>query len=133
MGWQQKKVTSVIAFDLAQYFPSLNHEVLAGLLERFGFPSHVVCFFVSYLRQRTTCYSWNGVFSEIFGFDVGVGQGSALSPILSALYLAPLLWHFDKEMPGATLMSYVDDGTIIVQSSTLENTFASKEGLSHCV
>ena len=114
VGWQQKKVTSIIAFDLVQYFPSLNHEVLAGLLERFRFPSHVVRFFDSYLTQRTTRYSWNGVLSEIFGFDVGVGQSSALSPILSALYLAPLLWNFNKEMPGATLMSYVDDGIIIV-------------------
>ena len=50
--------------------------------------------------------------------DVGVGQGSALSPILSSLYLAPLLFRFDS-LPGrAVLLSYVDDVTILVQSKT---------------
>jgi len=83
--------------------------------------------------QRTTRYSWNGILSEIFGFDVGVGQGSALFPILSALYLAPLLWHFDKEMLGATLMSYVDDGTIIVQSSTWKKNLLLLKEAYHVV
>jgi len=49
-----------------------------------------------------------------------VGQGSALSPILSALYLAPVLWKFHTERHNAQLISYVDDGTIIVQSKTWE-------------
>ena len=47
---------------------------------------------------------------------MGMGQGSALSPILSALYLAPILWQASLEAPEAALISYIDDGTIIVQS-----------------
>jgi hypothetical protein len=47
-----------------------------------------------------------------------VGQGSALSPILSALCLAPLLKEFERRVRVAVLISYVDDGTIIVQSDT---------------
>ena len=49
--------------------------------------------------------------------DIDVGQGSALSPVISAIYLAPLLWKFQLDAPEATLMSYVDDGMIIMQSS----------------
>ena len=53
--------------------------------------------------------------------DVGVGLGSALSPILSSLYFAPLLFRFDS-LPGrAVLLSYVDDATILVQSKTWDD------------
>ncbi len=48
--------------------------------------------------------------------DVGVGQGSGLSPVLSALYIAPVmkLYHIRaSEFLDTTLLSYVDDGTII--------------------
>jgi hypothetical protein len=30
-GWSNKKVTSVLAFDIAQFFPSLNHSVLISI------------------------------------------------------------------------------------------------------
>jgi hypothetical protein len=45
-----------------------------------------------------------------------VGQGSALSPILLALCLAPLLKEYESGVHMAVLISYVDNGTIIVQS-----------------
>jgi hypothetical protein len=56
--------------------------------------------------------------SEPHRADVGVGQGSALSPVLSALYIALLMKLYDREAEhlGGTLLSYVDDGTIIAQA-----------------
>jgi hypothetical protein len=56
--------------------------------------------------------------SPEFPSSVGVGQGSALSPILSALCLAPLLKEFECRVRVAVLISYVNNGTIIVQSDT---------------
>jgi hypothetical protein len=47
-----------------------------------------------------------------------VGQSSSLSPILSALCLAPLLKEFEHRVHVAVLISYVDNSTIIVQSDT---------------
>jgi hypothetical protein len=41
-----------------------------------------------------------------------------LSPILSALCLAPLLREFEHRVHVAVLISYVNDGTVIVQSDT---------------
>jgi retron-type reverse transcriptase len=37
-GWAQGVQTSVVAFDIAQFFPSLNHLVLLRIIERSGFP-----------------------------------------------------------------------------------------------
>ena len=117
-GWAKGLKTSVVAFDLAQYFPSLQHGVIITLLKCMGFAMQVCDFFVDYLVGRSMRYAWEGELSPPFETSVGVGQGSALSPILSALYLTPILWQASLEAPEAALMSYVDDGTIIVQSKT---------------
>ena len=124
-GWAKGEKTSVLAFDIAQFFPSLNHDVLMAILRKQGFPPLVVNFFASYLVGRSTVYTWNNFKSDPRQADVGVGQGSALSPVLSALYVAPIMKLYEQEARQAgldsTLISYVDDGTVIVQSKSLND------------
>jgi len=48
-GWAKGKKTSVLAFDIAQFFPSLNHAMLLAILRKQGFSSFVGRFFASYL------------------------------------------------------------------------------------
>ena len=84
-GWAKGLKTSVVAFDIAQFFPSLNHSMLTLILRHFGFPDCIVDFFSNYLVGRSTQYSWNSFLSSVCNTDVSVGQGSALSPILSVL------------------------------------------------
>jgi len=49
--------TSVIAFDIAQFFLSINHDALMAILRKQGFPPLVVNFFASIasLPLTTTC------------------------------------------------------------------------------
>ena len=89
-------VTSFLAFDIAQFFPSLNHHLLALILGKAGFDLRVVNFFLNYLINRRTKYFWNNFSSSSFDINVGVGQGSALSPILSVLYLSLFLHILEK-------------------------------------
>jgi len=91
MGWIRNLATSTLAFDISQFFPLLNHCLLTLILKKVGFDLRVVKFFSNYLVGRKTQYFWNSFSSPFFNIDVGVSQGSALSPILSALYLSPLL------------------------------------------
>jgi hypothetical protein len=119
-GWAKGLKTSVLAFDLAQFFPSINHDVLLAVLAKQGFPPNVVKFFASYLVGRSTRYAWNAFTSPPRSADVGVGQGSALSPVLSALCLAPIMRLFEQHRDACWLLSYVDDGTLIVQSKSLD-------------
>ena len=50
--------------------------------------------------------------------NVGVDQGSALSPILSTLYLSPLIYILEKRIKNLNLpisiLSFVDNGLFIV-------------------
>jgi len=60
--------------------------------------------------------------------DVGVGQGSALSPILSTLYLSPLIYILEKRFKNLNLpisiLSFVDDGLFIVQNKSFSTSNA---------
>jgi len=87
----------MLVFDIAQFFPSLNHQLLPLILNKASFNPKVSTFFQNYLVGRKTKYLWKSFFSLFFNVDVRVGQGSALSSILLSLYLSPILHILKKE------------------------------------
>jgi len=98
IGWIKNMATSSLAFDIAQFFLSLNHCLLALILGKADFDLRVVNFFSNYLVNRRTKYFWNNFSSSSFDVNVGVGQGLALSPILSTLYLSLFLHILEKHL-----------------------------------
>jgi len=130
-GWLRQCHTSVIAFDIAQFFPSLNHEFLSICLKKAGLNTNVVGFFNSYHSNRSTTYTWNNFSSPAFNTNVRVGQGSALFPILSAIYLAPVIKTFKKRIKNlkenipTDILSFMDDSLLISQekSYSLSSSF----------
>src|SRR5258708_33634654 len=83
-----------------------------------------------------TQYSINGENSPFFPCSVGVGQGSALLPILLALYIAPLFHMLDQWIleldeldsvspPLSSFLSFVDDGLLISTCSDFSSTHGS--------
>ena len=121
-GWSKGRSTSSLAFDISQFFPSLNHRLLVLILEKVGLDPKVTNFFANYLIQRSTKYLWNNLTSPSFKVNVGVGQGSALSPILSTLYLSPLIYIIEKRFKNLNLpisiLSFVDDSLFIAQNKS---------------
>ena len=115
-GWAKGLKTSVVAFDIAQFFPSLNHSMLTLILRHFGFPDCIVDFFSDYLVGRSTQYSWNSFLSSACNADVGVGQGSALSPILSVLYITPLIRIFELRAQSLNLSTSILSFVPIIHS-----------------
>ena len=125
-SWTKGLKTSVVAFNIAQFFPSLNHSMLTAILWHSGFADCLVSFFSHYLVGRSTQYSWNSFLSNACDADVGVGQGSALSPILSALYIAPILHLFEQQAQalnlGSSILSFVDVSLLVSQGKTYNKT-----------
>ena len=119
-GWVKNKTTSILAFDIAQFFPSLNHQLLNLFLKKAGLDPKVVSFFTNFLIQRKTNYWWNKFSSPMYEVN---GQGSALSPVLSALYLSPLLYILEKHLKSlnilVSLISFVNDGLFISQNKSI--------------
>ena len=120
--WAKGKATSSLAFDISQFFPSLNHRFLVRILEKAGLDPKVASFFSNYLTQRSTKYLWNNFLSPLFEVNIRVGQGSALFPILSSLYLSPLLFILENRFKNLnipiSILSFVGDGFFIVQDKS---------------
>ncbi|KAF8689725.1 hypothetical protein AX14_003194 [Amanita brunnescens Koide BX004] len=116
-GWH----TSVCAIDVAQFFPSLSHNVMTRILERLGFSHTIVTLIKSYFSERVTSYKWDSATSHKYDFSLGTPQGDCLSPILSALYISTAIRKvFPETMPPAsTRPTSTSSGFICYSSSKL--------------
>ena len=89
-----------------------------------GLDPKVTVFFADYLVRRKTNYIWNNLSSPTYKVNVGVGQESALSSILSALYFSPLLYILENCLKilniPVSLISFVDDSLIIAQNKSID-------------
>ncbi len=109
-----------VAFDVAQFFPSIDHEALLTILAFQGFAKEVVQIFKSYLHNRTTSYFFGQLTGGMFDLPFGIPQGDGPSPTLASLFIAPALHisvPFNPES-SVKLIFYVDDGNIITMSTS---------------
>jgi len=86
-------------------------------------------FFKNYLVERKTQYCWNDFISPAFNINVGVGQGSVLSPICSALYLSLVFHSLEKHLKNLkipiSLISFVDNGLFVSQNKSILHSNAN--------
>ena len=120
---QVKSLTSTLAFNIVQFFPSLNYQLLSLILAKASFNHKISNFFKNYLIRRKTKYPWNKFSSFFYNVDVGVSQGLALFPILSALYLSPLFYILEKWLKNLkipiSILSFVDNSLFISQHKSI--------------
>ena len=123
-GWVKNCSTSTLAFDIAQFFPSLNYQILSLIMDKAEFNLRIFRFFSNYLVGRKTKYLWNNFSSLFFDVNVGMGQGLALSPILFALYLLLVFHIFEKRLKNlkipVSFISFVNDNLLISQNKSFK-------------
>jgi len=116
-GWVKNLLTSILTFNIVQFFLSLNHCLLTLVLKKVEFNNYAITFFANYLVDRKINYFWNNFISHSFDVNVSVGQSSMLSSVLSALYLSPLLYILKKHLKNLkipiSIILFVDDGLFI--------------------
>ena len=127
-SWLKQCYTSVIAFDIAQFFSSLNHQFLSICLKKAGLSTNIKDFFSSYHSGCSTSYLWNSFLSPPFDTNIGVDQGLALSLILFAIYLLPKTFKKRikslKENIPTNILSFVDNGLLISQEKSYSLSFS---------
>ncbi len=118
----------MIGFDVAQFFPSINHELLIAICERRGLPPTFIRWLRAYFLPRSSTFRFGNDSSPPFECPhVGVGQGSALSPTFAGITASPLMFilhnffraHHDFRF--SYFHMYVDDGNIMVSSPSIDN------------
>ena len=117
-----------LAFNIAHFYPSLDHYLLLLILDKVGFNSRISIFFSNYLVNRQTQYVWNSFISPFFRAYKDVGQGSALSLILSVLYIALIFHIFENRMKNllspisVSILLFIDDSLFISQDKSYEKS-----------
>ena len=128
MEWVKGLYTNTLVFYIVQFFSSLNHQLLSMILNKAGIDSKISQFFSRSLINRQTQYVWNYFMSSFFRANVGVGQRSALSSILSAFYIVTIFHIFEKRAKNLSIpilvlfLSFVDDSLFVSQKKSYEKS-----------
>ena len=124
--WLKQCYTNIIAFNITQFFPSLNHTFLSMCLRKAGCNSNIIGFFNSYHSNCLITYTQNSFSSPSISTNVGVDQGSVLSPIISTIYLVPIIKTFKKRIKSlkekipTNILSFVDNSLLISQEKSYD-------------
>jgi len=128
-GWVKNLTTSTLAFDIVQFFPFLNYQLLPLILDKVGLDHKISTFFKNYLVGRKTKYLWNKLTSPSFNVNIGVEQESALFPILSVLYLSSVFLSLENHLKilkiPISIIIFVDNGLFISQNKYILHSNAN--------
>ena len=103
--------SGTLLFDISGFFDNINCDRLKVVLRNRGFSSLLVNWIDAFLTDRTLHLRFNNKVGPLQRQPTGTPQGSPLSPIISALYTAPLLL-LSRNWTDAALSLYIDDGLI---------------------
>jgi hypothetical protein len=84
-------VCASLLFDIQGFFDNVNHGRLMALIESLGFAPKIYRWAASFLKDRVVQLQFNGFTSEDIELEMGMPQGSPVSPVLLIIYASPLL------------------------------------------
>jgi len=119
-GWKSNKVTSTVFLDVKGAYDTVRHSKLLDKLCSIGVPAQFIHWIASFLSNRCVQFAINDAQPCTYATNIGVPQGSALSPILYIIYNSKAFEIIRKH--GCIPNGYADDLTISTHGmSTTEN------------
>lgn len=112
-----RHVGALILFDIQGFFDNLHVDCLAHLVTSLGFAPSLCQWVQSFLTNCQVTMSINRETSPEMVLNHRTPQGSPLSPLLSTIYLIPLLC-LTEEWKFYGLLTYVDDRAIFATGPT---------------
>jgi hypothetical protein len=115
------RIGGTLLFNISRFFDHLNPSFTAHVLHHLGIDDHMIAWVQDFMTQQQVSMTFNNYTTETLEPDLGMPQGSPLSPILSALVTSPIL-HLAESWDDADLTLYVDDGNIFASRPTYRAT-----------
>ncbi|KAF4964395.1 hypothetical protein FSARC_7660 [Fusarium sarcochroum] len=121
--WRKIQKATMMGLDMAGAFDSIQREKLLQVLADKGLPEWFIRLMWSFLSQRGTSLRLPCSESPSFGVEIGIPQGSPLSPLLFLFFAAPLLALINENqhpIKGFTIcaFAYVDDTYLVAVSNS---------------
>jgi hypothetical protein len=125
--WQQamekEQSTGVLQFDLSAAFDTLDHGIMARKLASLNFSDQSLKWVKSYLGGRVQQVQVGNSLSPVRHLDIGVPQGSVLSPLLFLIYISDI----EEWVRSATVTGYADDTSLSMSSSDMPSLLKNLE------
>jgi len=84
---ERNEYTVALFLDLYKAFDTVNHHVLLGKLEHYGFRGAALEWFKNYLAERKQIVNYKLVNSDTLDVSCGVPRESVLGPLLFLIYV----------------------------------------------
>ncbi|KAE8552234.1 hypothetical protein EYB25_006128 [Talaromyces marneffei] len=124
-AWRNRKVLSLVSFDVQGAYNGVLKERLLQRLKARGISDKIVQWISAFCSRRTATIVVNGLTSEQKElFQAGLPQGSPLSPILFLFFNADLVQHRISAAGGS--IAFVDDYTAWVTGPSAD---ANRDGI----
>jgi hypothetical protein len=118
---------NLCAIDLSKAFDKTNHHALLIKLMKRHLPNNLLDILDLWLSNSWSCVKWFNTLSDFFKIQLGVRQGSVLSPILFAIYLDEIVDHRVNGIYNFVVL-YADDILLLAPSlSELQRMFTACE------
>ncbi|PZC92379.1 reverse transcriptase [Pyrenophora tritici-repentis] len=124
-AWFKRKMVTLLGLDMSKAYDRVNRTRLLQILHEKSVPKGLIVLIRSFLSDRTTTIRMPGRSSKRrYAVNLGIPQGSPLSPLLFLFYTAPLLEKLAEPRNGKGSRFHVafsDDLTIMEVSDTAVN------------
>ena len=127
-AWKRGTIAGALLMDVAAAFPSVARGCLLRKMCNARVDECLVHWTDSFMRNRRLIMSIDGQDGKEMGVTTGLPQGSPVSPVLFALYIAEIHQAVESQMEDCRGISFIDDVTWIVEGVDLDDVMAKLEG-----
>ena len=121
-AWKHKKIAGALFLDVKGAYPNVIRQQLIKRLVELGIPGDLIRWVNSFLTDRKVQLVIDGYTCPVRDIEIGVPQGSPISPILFIIYISGFFDAIEAKIPIISL-SFADDiGLIAIESSIREVT-----------
>ena len=115
--------------DVAVAFPSVSRGCLLRKMRDMDIDKNLVEWVDSFMRGRKVVLCVDGQEGEVREVTTGLPQGSPVSPILFAIYMADIQEEVENQVEGCRGISFMDDITWVAEG---EDMMDLTEKLGRC-